>query len=331
VARSGIAQVAKYMKMLEQREPPGRSTNGAFDHVHLRWTDKPDPRPTISAKDIWAAAEVERKPVVQAGRDGIRIVLIGTEGSGRTRLKNSIITLMSEESPLELEGIRQRDLKHAEARSGEPSKELEYVILHKGNKRYQVSVIDTSGIEDVERINQEIHRADLIVAAVPPEMIAGERTDLMESLASLLIRGMGTDPHGLVAIAYTKADEYGILDERGLRVLWSSRPLTAYYDRKRDWDTFVRKLRRGGLIVPPLHLKNVDVSVYGRDEWTATRATVVDRSRVLWEALMSPGGSDRILNGYFVSSEPLDDFYMPPYRRGHGQMLADFFALLDKG
>ena len=332
IGRCGIRQVAEYLKMLERSKPPEKSGNRALNHVRSRWTDKPRSPVAVAPKHLPTASRPGSSGRAMTRQGDIRMVIVGLPGSGRTTLSREIIKLLREDTPLQIEGVRQRNLKTGERRGEVPSTDVRDVDIVIGRAHFGVSVIDTSGVDETESLLTETKKADLIVVTLPPEVIAGERIDLMQNLAGVVARATDRDRKPAVAVAYTKADEYGILDERGLRVFWSGKPFDAYYGGHQDWEAFLRRLKRTGIVVPPGAGRrgDVDPSIYGRDEWADTRAMVVNASQVLWEALLPPGGAARILNGYFVSSEPLDEFYSPPYRRGYGQMLADFFSLYDE-
>ncbi len=340
IGRCGIRMVGDYLKALDQRKSPGQSLNAAFSHLHVRYSDRREPNVVIRGIRLWPGEQpgyAGRHMVSKERRNGIRIVIAGPERSGRTTLANSIISVLSDESPLQIAGISPRRSSRSQSETSDsavPSTTLE--ILVEG-VHHQVSVLDTSNSKLIDNFEGTLQTADLIVLTIPPEVIEGERVDLMRELAGAVTRAIGLKRKTLVAVAYTKADEYGILDDRGLRIFWTPRPFEIYYATHRDWNRFIEGLKRRPVVVGSIRgsrwrqeeeAEKASMARLGSDEWADTRTWVVNASRAIWEPLMPPGGVENILNGYFISADPVDEFYVPLHRRGYGQMLADFFAQL---
>jgi hypothetical protein len=122
-------------------------------------------------------------------------------------------------------------------------------------------------------------------------------------------------PDVQIALAFTKADEYGDVDHRSLRI-FSRLEEVVLLERLRDaspagTDTAWRHLVEG-----------VSLGARFGDAWGETRRRVLEQTQEIWTALIR-GRQHLAVNGYFIAAEPIDSYFTPWARRGVLQLFAD--------
>jgi hypothetical protein len=139
-----------------------------------------------------------------------------------------------------------------------------------------------------------------------------------------------------VAVAYTKADEYGVVSPQAMRLVEGEPQCDALRKVASGdagaWKTLVEgsgpassRERHGGAVLGKLGASQPEA------EWSMTRRKLLEETRPLWESLLRAAHPPPLLNGYFVAAEPSDRVLEPPENRGLLPLLADFLATLSGG
>jgi hypothetical protein len=177
-----------------------------------------------------------------------------------------------------------------------------------------------------------LSKTDLLILAIQPSETDRWNSDALKELALwTLARRPGT----VVVVAYTKADEYGVVEPAALRFVEGKTPSeqlwalqTARYP-EREFGSFAagrqetkgEDTKKGGVIF--MGRKTV------AGDSTATRQHILEGTQPLWLALLGKG--DALLNGYFISADPNDAYLKPRECRGVAQLVADFLECLKGG
>jgi hypothetical protein len=177
--------------------------------------------------------------------------------------------------------------------------------------------------------------ADLLVIAIEPSHIdRREPPPGLPGLISLAGGFLDQNRSALVALAYTKADEYGVIEPQALRLVANRSQsqrlleLQGAADTETAWKLFAEAdntTRREEVIIGGGVFGGKTKSAV--DESALTRGKVLDQTRRLWEVLvrLKPAA---LLNGYFVSASPRDPYLTPIPHRGILQLVADFLHCL---
>jgi hypothetical protein len=133
-----------------------------------------------------------------------------------------------------------------------------------------------------------------------------------------------TNPRAVVAIAYTKADEYGLVGEaptafirttaqRRAFLEWLRAAQLGYAQEGSLWEAFVRLVSETDLRTDP---------------WAGARRQVLTLTKPIWEGLVRTCKIEPdAVNGYFITAVPADDYTdpFPVDRTGIPQLFLDFF------
>lgn len=188
-----------------------------------------------------------------------------------------------------------------------------------------------SGLHDLDILYHVVDKANLLILTVPPESLgrfanqaAASRDTDDKHFANFVARVRRRNPDAMIAIAYTKCDEYGVRLSHVRRIVEEetvSSLLRMYSEADnpmdRSWQAFVAAAaKRGG------------------DESSLVKE-LLTKTHPLWKMTIW-NSRHRFLNGYMVSAEPaveyLEDELSDDYRSweslGLLQIFADFFAHL---
>ena len=302
--RFGSEPLRDYLRtVVEQRAT--RSDHPALLHVQTRLSDRPKSTETVEAQPLFPRAA----PVQHAPLDVQRIVVTGEAGSGRSSLCRALRELLAGTPALRIAGVNSRDLIQAGAPFG-ARPDADAIPILRGGQPARIRV-DDAPLDDIGG------RAALVIVTIPPEVVEERREDLASRAARMISDRLAGDPATRFALAFTRADEYGVLEKAG-RML-RERELTEY---KKSWESLLRNLS----------IKTLTIFGPGRSPvmaaqpWGDTSAAAVNATRPIWDVLLARRGAEPLLNGYFVVAAPRDDFFEPLYRRGYGQLLADALA-----
>jgi hypothetical protein len=290
----------------------GRAPVSPPDSVQ-RFLNRPAGR-VIAATEIRPFSWRENTAYVNQ-RGTATIVVAGANGSGKSDLINGLLSTG---------GVSERvsDARPGNVFGGR---------IAMGDRGVQVSLseIDTSRLRgakaSMESAWSTVAQADLLILVVEPREIDEFNPDLLLDLANRL------RPRAPVAIAYTKADEYGVAGPRAMRFV-NGPAQSQVFSRwrsshdERDWSSFVK----GGEQRNRLELDNDEyVLTRGKTQSlgssTETRKYILESSAQLWKD-STVGGSEGFLNGYLVAAASRDDYLVPLPHRGILQLVADFLG-----
>ena len=169
--------------------------------------------------------------------------------------------------------------------------------------------------------------ADLVVLAIDPHGVdAGRAGDLLR-FARWMHR---TRPGTSVALTFTKADEYGVVDAKALRFVETRFQCDALANFRqkngpKEWMAFVgganqatqeTDRRSGGTVIFVKDRSN---------ESAATRAYLIKATEDLWKD-PAFGAGDAFLNAYFVAADSNEQYLANMAHSGVIHMLADFLG-----
>jgi hypothetical protein len=268
----------------------------------------------------------------------IKICVLGPPASGKTALVRQFLNALADGSaprlPVKLLFSPGEDAGQDAAQGGAGADLVtHWGTLDLGGKTYRVQLVDAKGslllgtkppapdaeLQEWPPLYQATWDADLLVLMLGPEELdqSAPPNEVMNHLLAHVKLAVEGHPEAMIAIAYGKADEYGILDPQALRVVSERRHLNAldefrhaeYGDIPVQWESL---------------LDAVAGPKGGTDKSAELRRTLLDRTRLLWESIAYQL-HHRFVNGYFVAAQPIDDRYRPWTRRGLLQLFADFF------
>jgi hypothetical protein len=186
--------------------------------------------------------------------------------------------------------------------------------------------------QDAESAISTATQADLVIATIDPESVAHAGLAVAEACR----RALEQRPQLRLIIAYTKADEYGVMDEEAIRLISSAmhgEALRRYRVERPEsaWNQFVTStvseaasVRREGMAAFSHNTRSGTGA-----EWSDTRAWVLRQTRSLWDFALQWQPSP-LLNAYFVAPASRDS-YLDEARSGVMHMLADMVQLSRPG
>jgi hypothetical protein len=194
-----------------------------------------------------------------------------------------------------------------------------------------------SGPSQSSLIENQASPAELLIITVAPETVdhfgTGVDVNRLTDFSRLVLQ---KNRNAKVAIAYTKADEYGVVNRDSIRLLYGESQSKALEDFRTAtdveqlWDLFVEgtpgagsDVRRDGMAIISRAGKNRQHEM----EWSDTRRWILRQTRELWEMPLRHKSS-ALLNGYFVSAKPSDSYLDPWAQRGLLQILSDYLYCL---
>jgi hypothetical protein len=321
--------VAPYFRRLAEgrlssgaRSAIGAQNNRAFDYLNrvLSAGGAPLQARALDAAP-WDAAPLpprqNRPQPTDAGAlgDPIAITLIGPEGGGKSALLHRLCRDMA--TAAQACGV---------VIDGQPAESG-------GGLRVTGALTPPSGrsrpfhIQEIPLTASGARGADLTILAIDPATIDAGPAQL-EPLHAAIDQAL--DQGGRIAIAYTKADEYGVVTPPDhLRIVKREHAvLMPQLEKDIAWETLVR-VRNSGVV--KLSYVNLGAQGPAGGEIAPTRAWVLGQTRPLWERLSAHRGGGGLTNAYFVSAAPLDPRFDRPADRGLLQLLVDFSHVFSRG
>jgi len=208
---------------------------------------------------------------------------------------------------------------------------------------YDFDLIDTKGgliaqknpaksdpVDKWPPIFQLTLNCDLLILVLPPEYFANLRNpakkdkalEIKDIFGAHVRRMINQNPNGMVALVYSKCDEYGVHFQGPRRVIFDKKTAELYEKVRRDtkannvvmadaWDLFNRDLRN-----QQAYMKN--------DPSTSLRHELIQETSDLWtQVLNSPNEIN--INGYFVAANPAEKHQnIDLIQRGFAQVFIDF-------
>jgi hypothetical protein len=178
--------------------------------------------------------------------------------------------------------------------------------------------------------------SDLVVATLDPVSVARAKSSDASAFVDYWRQVLAQHPTARLAIAYTKADEYGVINEQAIRLISNAAHVKALQKFRAErtemaWDQFASSAagERSSVRVEGMASFSRNVKGTSEAEWAATRRWVLLQTRPLWEfALQQPA---HFINGYFISAESRDPYLEPSGRAGALHMLADLIRWFKLG
>jgi hypothetical protein len=343
-------ELRKYFRALMDGASSGRSAAGGLkgDRVLAYVTSRANDGGAARSSSVAGKRPPERgvlwqrnamSPRQRAARPAeVRIVVVGPSNAGKTEL----LRKLCREAGATGAGAAARIQLPPDV--GAPRDDGLVVIegsLDLATQRVPLSVIEVPGplldsagpsaggaASDAESAFQRAMRqATCVIVALDPLHALGlaPASQTLDVLRAGVERALRTTPGVVVAMAYTKADEYGVIAPQALRVIAGTQAdhLNRYVSGTRDaWDKFAAG---GGQAVG-------EAMIGAREsEWTQTRARLLERTRTLWDAFLQLGEPPPLLNAYFVAAASQDPLRATRSDCGLMQLVADYAAWLQRG
>src|SRR5205807_1726941 len=136
-----------------------------------------------------------------------------------------------------------------------------------------------------------VSSCDLLVAAIDPATAESGTAGSLAVLVNSCGRALDLNPQLRLAIAYTKSDEYGVINDQDIRLITSTGHADALQRFRSEadesaWEQFARSVavdrssvRKEGMA----HFIHGSKGSSNETEWTATRAWLLRQTRSLWE------------------------------------------------
>ncbi|MFN7916977.1 MAG: hypothetical protein U0Q55_16660 [Vicinamibacterales bacterium] len=254
------------------------------------------------------------------------IVMLGMTGAGKSTLVSQLPALTGSEAGRRVAG----SIELSEPAAAETGRGRTGRLVLAGGQRVPLAldVYDISHETDLSATSAGA--TDLLLVAVAPDDIESGRIGLVAAAVQrLLDRAAGAQ----VAILYTKADQYGVVDPRALRADEGRRSDLKDYGQRRTepaWAKFTAEAARG-----PMTNSRYGIGVITTpgqrgvaSEFGPTRRWVLSGTRPLWDVALGAPRNDphRLLGAYFVAVAPSDPRLEPPENRGVLQVMADLLA-----
>lgn len=258
----------------------------------------------------------------------LRIVILGPRYSGKTSLAQEVVKASSAQNSLRMPFQLSRGKV---VREGVEGVEVEATVIAGGNEisirilESPLSVAPKGGV-------------DLVIVTIAPSSIFEPNAESeISRLEGVLEATLMQNPSTMVAIAYTKSDEYGVIDDDAIRIITQAHTrsldgirskcrATKESDFGQEWAAFTKseikadmQQKRGEALIGAAR------RTVGEREWLPTQQVVIQHTRRLWEVALRPD-SPALLGAYFVAAKPVDLFYEPWSKRGLAQILADFIS-----
>lgn len=185
----------------------------------------------------------------------------------------------------------------------------------------EVSVAKGVGLTSADR--EQLASANLAIVAMHPGYIARPPSGLDQEaggiLDAIMIRGT------TIALAFTRADEYGVLTAATQRML--SRDQVSLVSKLPNHEAWSQILNQPGSTTTfdgnAVFSKPGDINYV--KEFAPTRRWVLERTRAFWDAASRAVTENRFLNGYFVAANAVDPRFKALDQRGIGILLSDYF------
>ncbi len=282
------------------------------------------------------------------GPETIKICVLGPPFGGKSAVVNQFIEALTDSSaprlavkllfdPTQAAQEEEEDSEAADLDLGEETR------IHRGTlefdgKKARIEFVDIPGrlltasqppppdtqYDEWPPIYQATAGAHMLLLVLGPHVLAQAEppTDAMNRMLSHVNLAVARNPEVMIAVAYTKADEYGVVEPEQIRIVNDRRSASALEklsaaeagEVHQRWETFLDAVASAG----------VRGTTY---QWGELRRTLLDRTRFLWESTIYQL-QHRFVGGYFMAAQPVDSYYQPWTRRGLFQLFSDFFQHL---
>jgi len=286
----------------------------------------------------WRREDADRRPRRMSVKppESLKIVIAGPAESGKTTLLRHICDASTGVGGRSLETIRvdstnelpglTRVIGSLGSADGSTGLTIEDVSGSEFNRAIRSGSVDGDSV-----LGKTLRDCDLLVMTLAPSDVAEGPGGAVIARATSVAEWVRSRPGAMVAIAYTKADQYGVVNPLVLRFVDADRSAVfrdyvATKDAK-AWTRFVgasstttekRHQHGGGTITGGTIVTRVD-------DLSPTRAWILERTRSIWDGALGPNGSG-LLNGYFIAASPFDSRLNPVEHRGMFQLFADLRA-----
>ncbi len=245
----------------------------------------------------------------------LRVVILGPDGSGKRSLVQQWLEFTQSSTEPRV-STRVRFAARPLRGDGRDVVRIDGTVVGgTASCRLAVHVARESALDKESQSLAEIEGANLLVLALHPRVLDRPQppTRYIEAMADAIRRLSARGKPSMVALCFTKADEYGSFDPGSIRILMNASDFGAL-DRVRDgsgreWQRFVEAIS--------------DTERHSLNHHR-TRNLVMKQTEFLWREALKLGQATAV-NGYFLAADPVDDFYRPWSRRGFLQLFADFF------
>jgi translation initiation factor 2 beta subunit (eIF-2beta)/eIF-5 len=318
--KAGIRKKGQPLPETNVQARPSRGFLTAFLNVLRRSPDQSmDPQQmNIENPD---APRQESSP--DSNKKRIRIVIIGGIASGKTTIIDQLHRAVRQNvifgpvilSPAEnIEEIRRRIREGASF----PLQTLEDIVVYEGKIKRRGSICDfritdsrggllayppppdDAEVKDWPLLYKETVKANLIALVIPADYFDLGHFNrqtlafMMNYVQDMLVH----KPQSMVAIVYSKCDEFGV-------VMRGSRRVIETPNERDKFDAFRRA---------PDHMMNsawedfLDMAAgtdHDKDDSVRLRRYLIDETRLLWQTIGSERGfNHKFINGYFVAAQP---------------------------
>jgi hypothetical protein len=325
--------------------PSGGASTRALQYLTDRLAT-PSATSGTAAPSPWQSGEAVRRDPL-GGLAAVRVVLVGPPGSGKTTLLRQFPAALASPGS----GRLPARLGLAPASDSADGVAVAKGEIHILGRTLPLTVADVPGAlleapppkpREPDAAWPPLHRTlrdcDLLVLTLDPRnaLGAGASSPAVVQQVRAVEWALRYKPALAVAVAYTKADEYGVVSPQATRLVEGASQSEAL--RKMaggdagGWQTLIEGAG------PVTSRKKEGSAVIGKQgaagperEWSATRRKLLEETRPLWESLLRAAHPPPLLNGYFVAAEPSDRVLEPPENRGLLPLVADFLAYLSGG
>lgn len=271
----------------------------------------------------------------------VKVVLIGPTGSGKTTLVRQLVVFASNPSTTRTGRFQlamtssENGISTYDGAIGLPSADVPLKVIDVAGALLDATEPPAGRWDSSGRpLYAALKDSQLVIITLDPFTIASPYgSDVVERVGRLA-RAFLPGSAARIAIAYTKADEYGVVNPGALRLVDHRQSLQlrqALAGSADAWDKFVRA--SGGADAQSRHVGGAVLtkpgSVIASTEWSPTREWLLERTRSLWEAIGATREGAPLLNAYFVCAEPLDSRFARVEDRGFLQILADFLGQIE--
>jgi hypothetical protein len=284
-----------------------RLEHPAVQHLITRLEDQEPPQEPIEPRPLFPRNAAARGPEVE----DLRVVIAGDDGSGRASLQTSILKLLKGDTDVRLRGIEPRNALGA-ALPAIGSVRPDEVVIGRGGALSKIRV----EIADLANVGT----ASLVILTVPPSAVESAQHELGTRMAAA-INDQLARPNGLIAVAFTKADEYGVLSDpnRALTGFTLAALQTGGVQPERRWEALVTALRQPVTVVRRGRTPSLEI-----DPWCEPKIAGMEVVRGLFELLLQKTFQRRFSNAYMIAASPLDSYFKYPIRMGVSELLADW-------
>lgn len=315
--------IRKRGKPLSQDVSPARDSLSLPDSSHKLERGAPDAASSPSQGESGNSAK-PRKESLDDGKEMIRILIIGDMGSGKTTIIDQLHKAVKQNvsfgevllSPSEnIEEIRGRIKEGAKFPHQSTQDMVAYegkIHLHRRNVNFQIvdsrgGLLDTSppkantDVRDWPALYRQAVMADLIILVIPADYFDPDQYNkqTLSFLRNYIQNVPDYKPQAMIAIAYSKCDEFGVTMKGNYRVIETPQDRATFetfrqapsHEADNAWQSF---------------LEEVAGSKQVRDDAVRLRRYLIDETRMLWETISSKRGlNHKFINGYFVAAQPV--------------------------